>query len=78
MHNVSSADHHRRRPARIAGEESHRHVDSPMSESVGKKRRAGRKGAPREGNEPATLNGHETEIPRRGGSFAGLKEWPTF
>lgn len=46
-----------------------------MSESVGKKRRAGRKGAPREGNEPATLNGHETEIPRRSGSFAGLKEW---
>lgn len=51
-----------------------------MSESVSESAKSGeppvgtgREGAPREGNEPTTLNGHETEIPRRDGFFCGFE-----
>lgn len=60
--------------ARITGEESHRHVDSPMSEAVDKKfespARIWEEEQPEGNNTKETSeradDGRETEIPRRG------------
>lgn len=78
IHNVSSADHRRAfYPRGSAMEEGHRHVDSSMTESRGKKSKTRTTGRPtaeqtRETGtkctstaNPATQNDREIEIPRR-------------